>query len=119
MILIASALSIALNIAVIYGAMYLANRFLHRYMAVAIGIAATVFAIYAMVDTVVTCGAEPEYVPPLPGSDGDGAMIYPCDGPNGPETHAVVILIWPITALLCALRARWYWRSADTKRPHP
>ena len=55
--------------------MRLANRFLGQKAAVVIGIIAICFIIYLIVDLVISCRAEPIYIPPDEGVCGEQGCV--------------------------------------------
>ena len=48
-----------------------------------IGNIAICFIIYLIVDLVISCRAEPIYIPTEAGAGGEEMMIFPCDAPVG------------------------------------
>ena len=79
--------------------MRLATRFLGQKAAVVIGIIAICFIIYLIVDLVISCRAEPIYIPPEEGVGGEEMMIFPCDAPVGMFVNFWIDIAGPLTVV--------------------
>lgn len=118
-ILVILAVQSAIYVLFVYGLMYLANRFLHRVIAISIGLGATLLVLYAIVDQAIACNAEPEYIPPAPGEDGEGMMIFACDSVGGAIAYSFIYLIGPITVALCSLVTWRFWMKTKPLKIAP
>jgi hypothetical protein len=83
-----------------YLVLFLLNRFIHRYAAIAAGTAWIAYLGYSTISGLVYCSAEPVYVPPRLGELGDGQMISNCDSAGGAITRMVYFLTIPTIAIL-------------------
>ena len=83
--------------------MRLANRFLGQKAAVVIGIIAICFIIYLILDLVISCRAEPIYIPPEEGVGGEEMMIFPCDAPVGMFVNFWIYIAGPLTVVANAI----------------
>ncbi|MCP4183474.1 MAG: hypothetical protein GY761_09165 [Hyphomicrobiales bacterium] len=98
----------------VYGLMYLTSRFLHRNVAIAVGVSATLFVLYLIIDQATACNAEPEYIPPAPGEEGVGTMIFACDSIGGAIAYSFIYMIGPITVALCPALVWRFWLKTSS-----
>lgn len=67
-------------------------------------------------DILLRCAADPVFVPPQPGSGGDGQVIPACDGPAGMVAYVTLYLTVPIGLVGQALLTWWLLDKADAPR---
>ena len=88
----------------------------------ALGLAGLGFLGWSILNTVVTCGAEPIYTAPTCDDAslcGNGTMAFACDGPGGAISYGYALLgaplIMAVTLLLCLhVTIREHARSATS-----
>ena len=92
-----------LYLLVVYVMMWLAIQFLGHNVAVGIGIVAICLVIYHFVELVNVCSADPIYIPPEEGEDGEGMMIFPCEAPLGMFAYFWIYIGGPLTVVANAI----------------
>ena len=102
---------VAITTFLIYILMFLSYRFVHRFVAISIGILPLVHTIYTIVSQIIYCNAEPEWIPSLDGSE--GRFLFTCDSIYGFVSYLYIYFIGPIHAVLIAHLIRWFWTKPD------
>ena len=92
-----------LYLLIVYVMMWLAIQFLGHNVAVGIGIVAICLVIYHFVELVNVCSADPIYIPPEEGEDGEGMMIFPCEAPLGMFAYFWIYIGGPLTVVANAI----------------
>lgn len=96
-------LILVLFLSIAYAILWAIARFIHRYAAGAVGVAAICYIIYGIVDGIATCNAPPVYLAPLPGETGEGTYVFACDAPAGSFILFSLYVILPLLATGLAL----------------
>ena len=86
--------------------MWAANRWIHPWSAVGFGWAMFAFLGYSMVSGIVSCSADPVYIPPTPEEaawGSEGTMKFNCDAPGGAFDYFALYILIPIMMAATAL----------------
>jgi hypothetical protein len=83
--------------------MWIADRFMGRKPAIVIGLIATAFVAYAILNTYITCRAPPDFVA------SGGAALYNCDGAGGGIAYFFVWGTGPVALALLAAATVYHW----------
>lgn len=118
--LIAMVVAMALFVGLVWAAMSASRRWLTPWVSVGIaGLAATYLG-QSIIRGVIHCSQPPLFMPPAPGSDGEGRMLFNCDSAGGLVDRAYIYVLGPM-ALLAVLWLAWrFWprSAAPAKATH-
>lgn len=82
-------------VALLWGLMWAADRWLHRFAAIAIGASAIGWLSQNIVRGIAHCNAPPEFIPSLPGEGGEGRMVFNCDSAGGAIDRIYLYILGP------------------------
>ena len=99
----------AATVALVCCLMWVARRWVNDYVAVCIGMVAVVWFVQNLIRGIVFCGKS-EFIPPEPGSGGDGKVVFNCDGPGGVLDNLYLYYVGPTMVVVVI----WFtWRFAQ------
>jgi hypothetical protein len=90
---------VAIIVAAIFLIFWLARRLGGAKAVWVVGLSIAAFLIYSIVDILVTCSAEPIFVPPNCDDEskcGIGTMLFACDAPGGLFIYGYAYLVGPL-----------------------
>jgi len=102
-----------LTVLAVWALMWVARRWLHIWVALAIGGAAVVYFVQNIIRGIIFCSQPGTFIEPEPGSGGDGTVVFNCDAAGGAIDRYYLYFVGPIgTAALVWLVWRC-WTSAS------
>ena len=96
-------LTSAIYLALVYVLFWIAFRVGGLFAVYTVGTAAIGFLIYSIIDVLVGCSAEPEFVPPECDDEtrcGLGQMVFACDSAGGALAYGFAYIFGPMTVVL-------------------
>lgn len=118
--LIAMVVAMALFVGLVYAAMWVSRRWLTAWVSVGIaGLAATYLG-QSIIRGVIHCSQPPTFIPPAPGSDGEGQMLFNCDSAGGLLDRIYIYVLGPMALLAVLWLALRFWprNASPAKATH-
>lgn len=106
----------ALTLAICFGLLWLAARFVHPTLAAILGTGGVALTVFAIVEGFVSCNAPPVFVAPRPGDPGEGSMTFACDGPGGAAIYMSLFFVYPFIGLCLAIITYQVWLRAKKRQ---
>jgi hypothetical protein len=113
-VLLPLALIAAFFVILVWGILYLASLYLHRFLAVVIGGIVILYLLQNMVRGILYCAEEPQFIPPsedAAAQGGLGQMLHNCDGPGGAMEYMYLYVLAPLMIVTIGLLTVRYGRE--------
>ena len=105
--------SVAAYVLVVLIVGWIAKRFGYLRLSAAISAAGAGYLIFAAIQTLVLCGAEPEIALT---NDGREYLRHACDGPAGMLSYLFGFIVAPLGAVLLSFLAVRAWRNLESSK---
>jgi hypothetical protein len=102
----------AVTVALIWGIMWAADRWLHLYAAMGVGIDAILYLVQNIARGIAYCNEDPVYVPPSPSEGGEGQIIANCDSAGGIVDRVYLYMVGPAAVLCLGVIMVRIWRRS-------
>jgi hypothetical protein len=116
--LISLIVMMVLAFAIVWLAMWALRRWVHVYASIALGLLATAYFVQNIIRGHIHCAQPGEWIPPEPGSGGEGMQLHNCDAPFGAIDRLYLYYLGPVLVIgLCGLVLK-FWRDDALRAGH-
>lgn len=114
-VLISMVVMLALVVSVVWALMWASRRWLSAWASIGIGGLAVVYFVQSLVRGIIHCSQPPRFIPPEPGSGGEGRMEFNCDSAGGMLDRLYLYALGPATVAMLLWLCWRFWPRAGNE----